>query len=286
MSSTDLPVTNESSQVKMSSTDLPATNENDARKIGKMGIRISSLPQSLRETVATLKLDQDGDGALDEEEVAMAVDSLASKIKHNAGLKKMVWGLAAFSFLLIGCVFGATIAAARLAKDTEVDPISGIMFTKGGNQEVLRTEGVIIYSIAATVADMSNSELDTLKDVQLSGGDIKFQIKGYARSIDLVKLLVEGGTITYDITGIVNATGDAKDLLEFVFGELETVEERSRRRYLANGGEVCYKAQSGSTARFLAEGHCYGAQSGSTARNLEECSCSIFGAGVSASKWS
>ena len=77
-----------SSQVKMSTTD-------------KMKIRVSSLPASLRGTIATLKLDKYGDGALDEEEFAVAVDSFANETKDNFKLKKKVRALCAFSFFLI-----------------------------------------------------------------------------------------------------------------------------------------------------------------------------------------
>jgi hypothetical protein len=67
----------------------------------KMKIRVSSLPASLRGTIATLKLDKYGDGALDEEEFAVAVDSFANETKDNFKLKKKVRALCAFSFFLI-----------------------------------------------------------------------------------------------------------------------------------------------------------------------------------------
>jgi len=265
----------------MSPTNLRTTNENDvdieqdhlssrpsdnsattftgqSRKMGKMEIRVSSLPIGLRQSVATLKLDLDGDGALDEEEIVMAVSNLATTTKDNKGLKKLVWTLCVFSVLLIACVFGASIAAARLAKDTEVDPSNGIMYAKGGNHEVLKTEDVIIYSNTTNIADMSNAELNLLKVILLSGGDVKFQIKGYARSVSMdtdtdtnddqqVKLLVEGGTITYDNAGIASATGDAQELLEFAYGVNTNTTDR-RFLQTQSSSESSSETETGSGA--------------------------------------
>ena len=194
----------------------------------RMRIDISKLPRKLRECVDELNLDVNGDGELDSGEIILAVDKLASKSKDNNGLKKIIYGLCGlclFAVLSAGCIFGATIAAARLAKDTEVDSASGIMYAKGSHK-TMKTEDVMIYSSATnTIIDMSNEELNVLKVILLTDGDVKFQIKGYARSMNTdndddqqVKLLVEGGTITYDNAGIVSATGDAQELLEFAYG--------------------------------------------------------------------
>jgi hypothetical protein len=190
----------------------------------RMSIKISELPRGLRDCVDQLNLDVNGDGELDSEEIVLAVDKLASKSRDNGGLKKIIYGLCIFAVLLVGCIFGATIAAARLAKDTEVDSASGIMYAKGSH-ETMKTEDVMIYSSATNIIDMSNEELNVLKVILLTDGDVKFQIKGYARSMNTdndddqqVKLLVEGGTITYDNAGIASATGDAQELLEFAYG--------------------------------------------------------------------
>jgi hypothetical protein len=186
-------------------------------------IIISDLPLRLRNSVAELNLDVNGDGALDTEEIVMAVENLAATSRDNVGLKKIIYGLCVFALLLIGCVFGATIAAARLTNDTEVDSATGIMYAKGGSHETMKTEDVIIYSDSVDVVDMSNDELNQLKVILLEDGDVKFTVKGFARPLSStdsteVKLLVEGGTITYDNAGIVSSTGDAKELLDYAYG--------------------------------------------------------------------
>jgi len=219
-------------------------------------IRISSLPINMRKSVEELKLDVNGDGALDTEEIIMAVDNLAAKVKDNASLKKIIWILCGFGILLIGCVFGATIAAARLSKDTEVDATTGIMYAKGSeHHQTMKTEDVVIYSNSRKIAEMTNDELRLIKEIILTTGDVKFQIKGYARSKDAeeVKLLVQGGTITYDLEGIASATGDAEELLDFAYYGDDVEEEegttnvRRGRRYLqSTQGSTCGDTETGS----------------------------------------
>jgi hypothetical protein len=214
----------------------------------RLSIKISELPLGLQECVDELNLDVNGDGELDSEEIALAVGKLGSKSRDNGGLKKIIYGLCIFAVLLVGCIFGATIAAARLAKDTEVDPDSGIMYAKGGHETTMKTEDVVIYSDTRNIIDMSNEELNDLKLILLTDGDVKFQIKGYARSMNTdndddqqVKLLVEGGTITYDNAGITSATGDAQELLEFAYGVNTNTTDR---RFLQ---AKCYRGRTAAS---------------------------------------
>jgi hypothetical protein len=266
MSSTNLPTTNENNDVdadadadadadvehqnfssRPPSTTGSSRNNNRMPKQSsrkKMEIRVSSLPSSLRQSIATLNLDIDGDGALDEGDIVMAVDKLGTTTKYNADLKKLVCLLLLFSILLIVSVFGTSIAAARLAKDTEVDSLTGIMYAKGGDHATLKTEDVVFHSVSVsstTIMEKSNTQLKTLKEILLAGNDVKFQIKGYARAKDgtYITLLVEGGTIVFDINGLASATGDAKILLDSAFGEQQEGEEveevgGGQRRYLAS----------------------------------------------------
>jgi len=194
-------------------------------------IRISDLSHNLRKSIKQLELDLDGDGNLDTEEILLAVKHLTTQTKTQLSLKRMVVVLCTFMVLLVLCVFASSITAARLAKDTEIDPISGIMYAKVGDtlhSSIMKTEAVEIYSNSNVIAEMTNDELDILKAVLLptnkrdssTCGDVKFQVKGYARKNDNnIMLLVEGGTITYDNDGIMDATGNAKVLLAFAYGD-------------------------------------------------------------------
>jgi len=211
------------------------------------GLRVSSLDETLRKSVAKMNLDKKDDGKLDEEEIVQAVNSLVATIRINRTLKVAITVcLCVFAMLLVGCVFGATIAIARLTKQTDIDSITGIMYSKESNsdhshQTTMKTEDVVIYSDITNMMDMTNEELKTLKEVLLPNDDVKFQINGYARGRDNTEigLFVQGGTIIYDNEGLASATGDAKILLDLAYGSVQEGQEEDgsglRRRYLATG---------------------------------------------------
>merc|ERR1719162_2627575 len=201
------------------------------RSIRKTGIDIANLPPNLKLAVDELNLDTDGDGRLDTQEIITAVEHLAAKTKANTSLKKIVYVLCGFFVVLVVALFGTSIAAARLAKDTTMDVDTGIMYAKGDAHNIMKTEEATSRS-EKNIANMSNKELDRLMNVIMTQGDVKFQVKGYSRSGTIdenqVMLLVEGGTITFDPNGIMGATGDAESLLVFSYGDFTT--EGGRRR--------------------------------------------------------
>jgi len=224
------------------------SNGNTPKKSGDT-IRLSVLPSVVREQVDKLNLDKDGDGELDASELGLAFGNLADTKKDNVNLKWLVQFLLIFTLLLIGCVFGASIAAARLAKDTTIDVHSGIMYAKGSSSS-MKTEDVKIYKDNKNIGTMTNDELDNLKEIIMLDGSLKFQIKGYSRRYEKsandnidgeVMLLVEGGTITYDTAGLISdATGDAKVLLDYAFppSETNTNTTSNRHRYLASSSST------------------------------------------------
>merc|ERR1712161_65435 len=144
------------------------------------------------------------------------------------GLKKIVYVLCGFSVVLVAALFGASIAAARLAKDTSIDPVTGIMYAKDSNT-MMKTEQAKFHR-AMNFALLSNKELDHLMEISMTKGDVKFEVKGYARTgdsaVDEVMFLVDGGTITFDPKGITDTTGDAERLLTFAYGNFTTEEDK------------------------------------------------------------
>jgi len=165
--------------------------------------------------------------------------------KKSKTLTVIVVSLCAVVGLLIGGVSGASIAIAHLTTNnqlTEVDALTGIMYSKESDNDhshltTMKTEDVVIYSDTTNIIDMSNEELKTLKEIILTDGDVKFQIKGYARGKDntQIGLLVQGGTIIYDTEGLASATGDARILLDLAYGVQEDEDGIELRRYLAHG---------------------------------------------------
>jgi len=186
----------------------------------KTQIRLEDLPFRLRE--AALKLDADGSGTLDMEEIAEAISSLSRKQKENHNLKKTIGGFVALIIFLVAAVFGASITAARLSQDIYVSHDNGFAYIKGTDHNVMKTsEAFTVEEIDSnSLIGMDNEFLDDIEEISLKDGDVKFVVKGYARDFrnNEVVLLVEGGTLTYGDSGIVGMTGTAKDLVGTTIG--------------------------------------------------------------------
>ena len=225
-------------------------------KSKRASIRISMLPKHVQHMAS--KLDLNGDGELDQHEFAHAVDHLDNTEKENKNLHRIVAAFAILSVLLIACIFGATITAARLSKDVNVNPTNGFAYVKGSTTEVMKTEDAVIYSNSMGVAEMPNGNLIVLKEVILAEGDVRFMVKGHARDMltGNVLLLVDGGTLTYDSNGIVDASGVARTLLEAAFGsdafDGEDWDDSEGRRRLDSGCGLAETVSSGcpSTGRY------------------------------------
>ena len=155
--------------------------------------------------------------------------------KDNKNLRYLVVGLVLFSILLICCVFGASITAARLSKDTSVDPVSGIMYTKGSDSPI-QTEPVAIRNEGVTINELETHELDVLQEISLADGLIKFHVTGYAKSLpkNQVTLLVDGGSLIYGEEGLVSATGMAETMFHFVDPDDTVSVELGGRRTLSH----------------------------------------------------
>jgi len=162
-----------------------------------------------------------------------------------------------FSILLTCVIFGVSIAAARLSKETTVDPVTGIMSTKGTDQAI-HTSPVSYYLETLDVVGMENDELSALTDIILSEGAVELSVKGYSRSLvkNQVTFLVEGGTVLYGADGYVSATGTADTLLAFAaYSEDDinaTSSEEGVRRLQDKGVAARSQSQSNQAAALAA----------------------------------
>jgi len=222
-----------------SSLRTSSLNSTGSSSTKSKGIRLSHLPANLRASVEDF--DKRSEGVIGSSELVMVIDDLANTKRDNKMLRYLVFGLGVFALLLIGCIFGASIAAARLANDTNVDPVTGIAYAKGKDHAVLKTEDVVIYSDNMDILGMSNEELKVLKQITLDSGSVKFEVKGYGRSSDgsQINIIVEGGSLTLDSEGITNATGLAEMILDSAFPEVriegeEGEEGEGQRRWLSS----------------------------------------------------
>jgi len=193
---------------------------------------LSELPANMRKSAMHLvkQIDVDGDGAIDMNEFVAAVASLKNERSTNRNLTKAVTLLSVGTLLLIGAMFGVSIAAARLAKDTRVGA-NGMLEDKHSGS-VMKT-GEALFEDKTNILDMDASQLMNVKKVILLDGEMQFDVMGYAKSSagDQVMMIVQGGTVTFDKEGISNATDSAKLLIDLA---LDTTDSDDRRKLNMN----------------------------------------------------
>ena len=194
-------------------------------------IRISELPPNVR--AAAAKLDVDCDGDLEIDDIAHAISDLIRKKKSNKNLRRVVAAFGVVALLLVACIFGATTTAARLSQDLVINRENGFAYVKGnGNSDILKTGEAVIFEEGASVGRMSDEQLINLREIILEEGSIRFQVRGHVRDskTDDVILMVEGGTITFDEEGVYDARGDARYVLETVYGPIPTTHVHGTQR--------------------------------------------------------
>ena len=213
-------------------------------------IRISDLPKHVQQTA--MKMDLNGDGALDHHDIARTMEKLDTTERNNKTLNRIVAAFAILCVLLNLSHLRVNIAAARLSKDDVNVNANTIAYVKGSTNS----------NSMMSVAEMPNGNLVPLKEViSTEGGDVRFVVKGHARDMltGNALLLVEGGgTLTYDNSnGIVDASGVARTLLEAAFGsdafDGEDWDDSEGRRRLDSGCGLALTVSSGcsSTGRYV-----------------------------------
>uniref|UniRef100_A0A7S4QVI0 EF-hand domain-containing protein n=1 Tax=Ditylum brightwellii TaxID=49249 RepID=A0A7S4QVI0_9STRA len=184
-------------------------------------VRLSQLPQTMRKSALALakEIDSNGDGAISVQEFAAAIELWKKDKASNRILTRTILVLGLVLLLLVGAIFGVSIAAAQLAKDTETSS-TGVLQDKRTKSVVQTTGAMELFYDGSSIATLPIRQLANIRQLILMGGELQFDVKGYARSPgnDRVTMIVEGGTITYDAEGIANATGDAKSLLDMATG--------------------------------------------------------------------
>lgn len=196
---------------KSSTSTSTSTSTAAKLKLIRIRIRISDLPKHVQQTA--MKMDLNGDGALDHHDIARTMEKLDTTERNNKTLNRIVAAFAILCVLLNLSHLRVNIAAARLSKNDVNVNANAIAYVKGSTNS----------NSMMSVAEMPNGNLVPLKEViSTEGGDVRFVVKGHARDMltGNALLLVEGGgTLTYDNSnGIVDASGDARTLLEAAFG--------------------------------------------------------------------
>merc|ERR1711935_843884 len=150
-------------------------------------------------------------------DVEKAVDLLLETRKSNKLLTKVIIGLIVYSILLTAAIFGVSIAAAEIAKDTTIDPVTGFVHAKNGNA-IMKTVEATEYDKPDSIHGLSDEDLARLLTVNFHDGALMFQVKGFSSTEEKTMLLVEGGVLTFDDNEIVDVAGDHVNLLVEAFG--------------------------------------------------------------------
>ena len=163
--------------------------------------RVSTL--NVRPSVAGIIADSDGN--LDEKKAVAALSQTREQNKH-------MW---IACFVLIGTVFvliaaniGTSVAVARLTRQLNVDPSTGMATIPGSDDVVMKTSTAVFKAEDTSIHTASNDYLSALKTVEFNGGNISYDVKGYARMSNETILLVEGGSLIFGINGLKKITGD------------------------------------------------------------------------------
>jgi len=174
--------------------------------------RVSSF--GVRQSVAGMIGDSEGN--LDEKKTVAALSQT-----HNAN--KYLW---TGSFVLIGVVLlliaaniGISVVVARLTRQFNVDPVTGMASIPGSDDVVMKTSEARYKEEDFNFHNVPIDHLSAVKTVEFNDGHISFDVKGFARMSNETILIVEGGTLMFDVNGFKNITGDGLTRLFSSIGE-------------------------------------------------------------------
>ena len=118
----------------------------------------------VEDRIATM--DVDGDGRIDPKEMYVTMfDAAKEAVRQDKKIrtdKKIIYGLAGISVLLIGCVFGTSVAAAYLAKDTQVNDSRALMTKSNEPVGINMNEVVIPLGSIAYLPEEFHKKVDML----------------------------------------------------------------------------------------------------------------------------
>ena len=183
------------------------------------------------------RLDKDCESGFAAQEIASAISTMDQRLKKNQKFQRAIMAFVLVTCVLVACVLGISVTAASLSQDLVISHENGFAYIKGTDSNIMKTSEAVIFKQGMNVGEMSDVELRNLKEVILEEGSVRFVVKGHARDIlnDYVILLVEGGSISFDAEGIVDARGDAKYILETVYGPRSIVHGTQRSLYVTCG---------------------------------------------------
>jgi len=156
-------------------------------------------------TPSVARMITDATGNLDEKK---AVAELSQTRTQNKNLWFYGSILVGMVFVLIAANIGTSLAVARLTRQLNVNPVTGMATISGSDDVVMKTSAAIYKDKDISFHTVSIDYLSSLKTIEFIDGNISFDVKGYARMSNKTILLVQGGSLIFDIDGLKNVTGD------------------------------------------------------------------------------
>ena len=203
LSSTVMSSTMESKSNEETSTDA------DGQTIHKEHVDLDQYEQrrvssfDVRPSVAGIITDSDGN--LDEKKAVAALSQTREQNKHMWIACFVLIGVV---FILIAANIGTSVAVARLTRQLNVNPITGMATIPGSDYVVMQTSTARYSEEVVNFHSVPTKYLSTLETVDFADGNLSFDVKGYARMSNETILLIKGGSLVFDMIGLKNVTGD------------------------------------------------------------------------------
>jgi len=176
---------------------------------------LSQQQQQLRRlpSVQSSRLPLPSSKIIDEENMDEQKEDITKPRQFVMPSTKLAYILMAVMLLVLVSMLGGSITISRIISDIETKIVD---FDVAQHSKRSGSIVQIPSNIETQIFDMTNQELLAMKELILMDGAIQFNVKGYSKSHsgDKVIMIVEGGTITFDEEGILDATDTAKMLLD------------------------------------------------------------------------
>ena len=179
---------------------------------GDGGIDLASCDEATREILKDFDFDKNG--FISKDEVTMGANLFQKSLKENEQFKKMILclilGYVVFCLTLGGLIYGIV----KANEQVRVDPLTGITTTTGGGDAVImKTAPALVVRKDTSVHNVTIADLNALEKIVFFDGTISFNVMGFARKEDETVILVQGGSLTFNMDGLFNHTGVEPALL-------------------------------------------------------------------------
>ena len=176
---------------------------------GDGGIDLASCDEATREILKDFDFDKNG--FISKDEVTMGANLFQKSLKENEQFKKMIYCLILGYFVFCLTLGGLTFGIIKANEQVRVDPLTGIATTTGGDA-VMKTAPALVVRKDTSVHNAPIAYLNALEKVVFAD-TISFNVMGFARKEDETVILVQGGSLTFNMDGLFNHTGVEPALL-------------------------------------------------------------------------